>query len=105
MREAPYVTPVRIDLVRRDDGAILLSNPHPLRPAFANVVEPLAYWAQQAPDRLWLAGHEGGAWRHLTYRDGWTLVRSLATGLFGRFPRGSVIAIASSNSISHALLT
>lgn len=105
MREAPYVTPVRIDLVRRDDGAILLSNPHPLRPAFANVVEPLAYWAQQAPDRLWLAGHEGGAWRHLSYRDGWTLVRSLATGLFGRFPRGSVIAIASSNSISHALLT
>ena len=105
MRAAPYISPVKIDLTRQADGTILLTNPHPLRPAFVNVVAPLAHWAKAAPRRLWLAGFEAGAWRHLSYEDGWTLVQSLAAGLYGRFPRGSIIAIASSNSISHALLT
>ena len=105
MRAAPYISPVKIDLTRQADGTILLTTPHPLRPAFANVVAPLAHWAEAAPRRLWLAGFEAGAWRHLSYEDGWTLVQSLAAGLYGRFPRGSIIAIASSNSISHALLT
>ncbi len=105
MRPAPYVTPVRVDVLTRDDGSMILTNPHPMRPAFSNVVAPLAYWADAAPRRLWLAGFESGAWRHLTYDEGWTLVQSLAAGLYERFPRGSIIAIASGNSISHALLT
>jgi feruloyl-CoA synthase len=105
MRPAPYVTPVRINVQTRDDGAVILTNPHPLRPAFPNVVAPLEHWAIEAPNRLWLAGFEGGAWRHLTYDEGWTLVQCLATGLYERFARGTIIAIASSNSISHALLT
>ena len=105
MRPAPYISPVRVDLLERSDGSLILTNPHPLRPAFANVVAPLEYWAQHAPDRLWLAGFEGGAWRHLSYDEGWTLVQCLATGLYQRFARGTIIAIASGNSISHALLT
>jgi feruloyl-CoA synthase len=105
MRPAPYITPVRITIETRDDGALLVTNPHPLRPAFANTVAPLEHWAYEAPTRLWLAGFEGGAWRHLTYDEGWTLVQSLASGLYARFPRGSIIAIASGNSITHALLT
>jgi feruloyl-CoA synthase len=105
MRSAPYVTPVRIHIEKRDDGALILTNPHPLRPAFPNVVAPLEHWAHEAPTRLWLAGFEGGAWRHLTYDEGWTLVQSLASGLYTRFARGTIIAIASGNSISHALLT
>ena len=105
MRPAPYISPVRVDLLERSDGSLILTNPHPLRPAFANVVAPLEYWAQHAPDRLWLAGFEGGAWRHLSYDEGWTLVQCLASGLYQRFARGTIIAIASGNSISHALLT
>jgi len=105
MRAAPYISPVKIDLTRQADGSLLLTNPHPMRPAFHTVVAPLAHWAEAAPRRLWLAGFEAGAWRHLNYRDGWTLVLSLAAGLYGLFPRGSIIAIASSNSISDALLT
>jgi feruloyl-CoA synthase len=105
MRPAPYVTPVRITIETREDGTLILTNPHPLRAAFPNVVAPLEYWAIKAPDRLWLAGFESGAWRHLSYGEGWTLVRSLAAGLYERFARGTIIAIASGNSISHALLT
>ena len=105
MRRAPYIAPVHVDILTRDDGTLIVTNPHPMRPAFPNVVAPLEYWAGQTPDRLWLAGFEGGAWRHLRYSEGWTLVRSLAAGLYDSFPRGAIIAIASGNSISHALLT
>jgi feruloyl-CoA synthase len=105
MRLAPYISPVRVDISSRGDGTLILTNPNPLRPAFPNVVAPLAHWAQRAPSRLWLAGFESGAWRHLSYGEGWALVQSLASGLYERFPRGSIIAVASGNSISHALLT
>jgi feruloyl-CoA synthase len=105
MRPAPYISPVRVDIETRADGTLILTNPHPMRPAFANVVAPLEHWALKAPNRLWLAGFEGGAWRHLTYDEGWTLVQCLAAGLYKRFARGTIIAIASGNSISHALLT
>ena len=105
MRSVPYISPVRVHIQTRDDGTLILTNPHPMRAAFPNVVAPLGYWATKAPDRLWLAGVEGGAWRHLTYSEGWTLVQGLAAGLYDRFPRGTIIAIASGNSISHALLT
>lgn len=105
MRPAPYITPVHVEIETRADGALILTNPHPLRAAFPNVVAPIEHWAQSTPSRLWLAGFEEGAWRHLTYGEGWTLVQSLAAGLYDRFARGSIIAIASGNSISHALLT
>lgn len=105
MRAAPYITPVRVDIATRTDGAMVITNPHPLRAAFPNVVAPLEYWAHKAPTRLWLAGFEGGEWRHLSYDEGWTMVQCLAAGLYERFARGTIIAIASGNSISHALVT
>jgi feruloyl-CoA synthase len=105
MRSAPYISPVRVNIETLDDGSLILTNPHPMRDAFPNVVTPIEYWAQRAPTRLWLAGFEDHAWRHLSYGEGWVLVQSLAAGLYQRFARGSIIAIASGNSISHALLT
>jgi feruloyl-CoA synthase len=105
MRLAPYVSSARVNCLRRDDGSLILTNPHPLRPAFANVVAPLAHWAEHLPQRLWLAGFEGGAWRTLSFKDGWRMVRALAAELYSTFSRGDVIAVASGNSISHALLT
>lgn len=105
MRCAPYIAPARVEIERRADGSLILTNPHPLRPAFDTVVEPLAYWSRIAPDRLWLAGQEGGQWRGLSYAEGWTKTRALAAGLARRHAPGSVIAIASGNSINHALLT
>ncbi len=105
MRPAPYISPVRVSVEKRGNGVLILSNPHSLQPAFPNVVAPLEYWANKTPNRLWLAGHEDGSWRHLSYQQGWRLVRSLACRLYSRFERGTTIAIASGNSISHALLT
>ena len=114
MRATPYVSPVRVDIERRDDGTLLLTNPHPLRDGFANAVTPLPHWAAALPDRLWLAGLDTVAdtmtgrapgWRKLTYRQGWARVQALARGLLGQFKAGDVIAVATGNSLDHALLT
>ncbi|MCU0882778.1 MAG: AMP-binding protein [Hyphomonadaceae bacterium] len=114
MRATPYVSPVRIDIERRDDGTLLLTNPHPLRDGFANAVAPLPHWAATLPDRLWLAGTDpvadrmtgrSSGWRSMTYRQGWSRVQALARGLLAQFKPGDVIAVATGNSLDHALLT
>jgi feruloyl-CoA synthase len=106
MREAPYVSPVRVDVERRADGALLLTNPHPLRPAFDDVIAPLAGHAARRSDHLWLAGQEAdGSWRRLGYGEGWQQVQALAAGLDAVLPAGVVVAIVSGNSIAHALMT
>lgn len=105
MRDAPYVSPVRVDVVRRADGCLILTNPHPLRPAAADVVAPLAHHAATRPDHVWLAGPDGaGGWIQVTYAAGWERVRALAAGLDRHLPPAAVVAIASGNSLAHALL-
>lgn len=106
MRHAPYVHPVRVLVQRRPDGTLILSNPHPLRPAYDSVVAPLLHWASVAPDRIWLAVPDAGEGPVIvTYAQGVARVAALAAGLARRFARGSVIAIGSGNSIAHALVT
>lgn len=106
MRETPYVSPVRVDVARRADGCLILTNPHPLRPAHTTVVEPLAQHAATIPDRTWLAAPDGaGGWLRLGYAAGWQRVQALAAGLDRVLAPGAVVAIASGNSLAHALLT
>ncbi len=105
MRETPYVTPTRIDIYKRPDGTLILSNPHPLQAAFDNVIAPLAHWAQTSPDKTWLAGRENGQWREISYSKGWEIVQNLAAHLDMILPPKCVVAIGSSNSLYHAFLT
>lgn len=105
MRETPYVTPTRIDISKRIDGTLILSNPHPLQAAFDNVIAPLAHWAQTSPDKTWLAGKENGQWREISYSKGWEIVQDLAAHLDMILPPKCVVAIGSSNSLYHAFLT
>jgi feruloyl-CoA synthase len=95
-----------VDVVRRPDGCLILTNPHPLRPAFADVVAPLAHHASSLPDRTWLAAPDGaGGWTRVSYAAGWQRVQALAAGLDRHLPPGATVAIASGNSLAHALLT
>jgi feruloyl-CoA synthase len=105
MRETPYVTPTLIDIEKRADGALILSNPHPLQAAFDNVIAPLEYWSKHAPNKTWLAGKENGVWREVSYSQGLAIVRNLAGHLDRLLPPGCVVAIGSSNSLNHAFLT
>lgn len=105
LRLAPYVSPVRLTQERRADGALLLSNPHPLRPAERTLLCALARWADRAPDRLWLAEPDGPGWRRLSYGEGWAQVRAAAGGLSALgLPAGAAVAILSRNSLAHAVM-
>ncbi len=105
MRPTPYVSPTLIDIKKRDDGCLILTNPHPMRTAFENVCAPLFHHAKENPNHLWLCGIEGENWRKISYAEGAKIVADLASELEGILPRGSVVAIASGNSLMHAFLT
>lgn len=105
IRPAPYVAEPRVTMTRRDDGALILANPWPLRPAHRFVWEALAHWADAAPDATWLAAWTGAGWAGLTYADGWARVQALAGALVAQIGPRQRIAVLSGNSIAHALLT
>jgi feruloyl-CoA synthase len=104
IRAAPYVAEPRVTMIRRPDGALILTNPWPLRPAFRFVWEPLAHWARETPQATWLAAWTGDGWAPVSYADGWARVQALAAGLVARIGAGRRIAILSGNSIPHALM-
>jgi feruloyl-CoA synthase len=95
------------DVVREDrpDGSILLRSRVPLGPVVRNTGAWLHRWAQEAPDRVFLAERSGQGWREVRYADALGQVRSLASSLLGRgLGPETPIVIMSGNSVDHGLL-
>ena len=99
--------------VERLQGAggetLILRNPMPYSDAVRTVTEPLARWAAEAPDRVWLAeranGEQGEGWRTVTYAEAKAKVAALAGGLQGLgLARGRPLLILARNGIDHALI-
>ena len=70
------------------------------------VTDSLRSWAEEAPDRVFLAQRgPSGEWETATYADAWSRVRRLSASLLklGLSPATPII-ILSGNSIEHALL-
>ena len=91
---------------RRADGSLRLKSPHPLG-AFARcVTEPLARWANECPGVSFLAERSPtGGWRHLTYGEAATQVRTLGQALLSRgLSAERPLVILSGNDIEHGLL-
>src|SRR6185437_17083097 len=98
---------IQHDVVREDrpDGAILLRTRVPLGPVARNTGAWLHRWAEDAPDRVFLAERSGQGWRKVRYSDALGQVRSLASALLGRgLGPETPIAIISANSVDHGLL-
>ena len=97
-----------IDVERRPDGVIVLKSRIPLQAYEKHIPAYLAKWAQQAPERIWLAQRAGAdrQWRKLSYGEAKRQVDGLTQGLLnlGLAP-GRAVAILSGNSIEHALMT
>lgn len=68
--------------------------------------EPLAYWARQTPERLFLAQRAGHPqWRKLSYAEVFNKVKRIGAALLRRgLSPERPIAILSGNDIEHALL-
>lgn len=104
-RDARYA-PRALEVERRGD-ALILRNPMPYSKAVRTVTAPLARWAGQAPDRVWLAerieGQDG--WRTITYGEAATRVAALAGGLATLgLSRGKPLLILARNGVDHALI-
>ena len=86
----------------------MLKSRIPLKAYETHIPASLAKWAQERPDRIWLAQRAGAErqWRKLCYGEAKRTVDALTQGLLdlGLEP-GRPVAILSGNSIEHALMT
>src|SRR5262245_17784255 len=72
-----------IAIERRSDGVIVLKSRIPLQPYQAHIPALLAKWADEAPERTWLAQRTGTdlQWRRLSYGEAKRTVDALTQGL------------------------
>jgi len=100
--------PRDIAVERRADGVIVLKSRIPLKAYDKHIPASLAKWADEAPERIWLAQRAGEArqWRNVSYAEAKRTVDALTQGLIDLgLEAGRPIAILSGNSIEHALMT
>ncbi|ENZ80342.1 MULTISPECIES: feruloyl-CoA synthase [Caulobacter] len=103
-RDARYA-PRALRVERRGD-ALILRNPMPYSDAVRTVTEPLARWAAEAPERVWLAERDGAGWRTVTFGEAQRQVAALAGGLAGLgLARGRPLLILARNGVDHALIS
>ena len=102
-RDARYA-PRALEVDRRGE-ALILRNPMPYSDAVQTVTAPLARWAVEAPDRVWLAERDGDGWRTVTYAEVKAKIEALAGGLqaLGLGPDRPLLILAR-NTIDHALI-
>jgi feruloyl-CoA synthase len=94
-----------VDVERRQDGTLVLRSPQKLRALERCVGEWLAKWAQQSPERTFLAERQGDGWRKLSYAQALDGARRVGEALLERgLGPGKPLAILSDNSIDHGLL-
>jgi feruloyl-CoA synthase len=101
----PRYAPRRLEVEHRPGGEMVLTNPTPYSTAFLTTTSPLARWAAEAPDRVWLAERSGEGWRTLTFAEAWSRIAALSAGLrdlgvVGERP----LLILARNTIDHALI-
>jgi len=93
-------------VVRRDGGIVYMQSRRQVGAYPSRFTERLEYWADRAPDRVFLAQRDStGAWARLTYGDALARVRALSQGLLSRgLSSERPLLILSGNSIEHGLL-
>jgi feruloyl-CoA synthase len=97
--------PAEVDVERRKDGTLVLRSLQKLRPHERCVGEWLAKWAQQSPERVFLAERRGEGWRQLGYAQALEGARRIGQALLERgLGPDKPLAILSDNSIDHGLL-
>ncbi len=104
-RDARYA-PRALEVEKRGE-TLILRNPTPYSDAVRTTTEPLARWAAEAPDRVWLAERIPGAegWRTITYAEAKARIEALTGGLAALgLGSGQPLLILARNGIDHALI-
>ncbi|WP_394778856.1 feruloyl-CoA synthase [Undibacterium sp.] len=96
----------QVNVTRRDDGAIFLESPMPLKAHVRCLGEYLEHWAAATPDRAFMLERNAeGRWVGVTYAQARDKVYRIATWLI-RKNAGSErpVVVLSDNSVEHAML-
>jgi feruloyl-CoA synthase len=90
----------------RPNGSIYVRSSQPLGEYPARVTDRLEYWAERAPNRIFLAQRAvNGEWQSITYEQALMRVRKLARGLLDHgLSVDKPLIILSGNSVEHGLL-
>ena len=89
----------------RPDGTILLRSTYPLGPVAERTGDWLHQWAQEAPDRVFLAERSGAGWREEGYAGVLEKVRAVGAALLARgMGEDTPILIMSGNGVDHGIL-
>jgi len=91
---------------RRSGDIVYMQSRRPLGAYPARITERLEYWADRAPDRVFLAQRDGtGAWCRVTYSQALARVRAISQALLDRgLSSERPVLILSGNGIEHGLL-
>jgi feruloyl-CoA synthase len=102
----PALAPPRITSRPSPDGGLILRSEMPLEPYEASLGVLLRRWAEEAPDRAFLAERAGDGWRTLTWAEANAGASAVAQALLDRrLGPARPLMILSGNSLDHALLT
>lgn len=121
LKEIPYLElpllQADVHLEKRSDGAMLLQTTTPLGERPHRITERLLYWAEQTPERVFLAQRAGSdskgagnlpgfpGWAGVTYLETLAAVQSLAKFLLQtRVSPEHPLLILSENSVEHGLM-
>jgi feruloyl-CoA synthase len=89
----------------RADGTVLLRSGYDLGPVVTRTGDWLHHWAEEAPDRVFLAERHGAGWREESYRAVLGQVRAVAAALLGRgLGPDAPIMVLSGNGVDHGIL-
>src|SRR6185437_6343498 len=91
---------------RRENGVLYVRSPEPLREYPSRVTDRLEHWADDSPDRIFLAQRApNGYWQTITHAETLRRVKKLADGLLGQgLSPTRPLVILSGNSIEHGLI-
>jgi feruloyl-CoA synthase len=103
----PALAPPRITSRPSQDGGQILRSEMPLEPYEASLGVLLRRWAQDAPDRTFLAERGAdGEWQSVTWGEANARASAIAQALLDRgLGPDRMLMILSGNSVDHALLT
>ena len=99
--------PARVEVEDLPDGGFILRSPIRLEPYAGNICSYLIHWAEQAPQRTFLAQRDPitARWRRVSYREALHNVRAIAQALLDRAVSiDRPVMILSDNSIESGLL-
>lgn len=106
MKRTEQFLPHAVAREDRADGTILLRSKYPLGPVADRTADWLHKWADDAPDRVFLAERAGAGWREVGFAASLQMVRAIAQSLLARgLGPDTPILIMSGNGVDHGLLS